>query len=139
MTAHVVEPGELETIEILGPTIQYVTEPDGDEAGPCVMRGSVPAGVDVGLHSHADPETFLIEAGDIEAFDGSRWLRLGPGDVFHVPGDETHGFRNASNEPAVMHIVSTVRMGRFFREVAGATPDQFVAVAERYGHTVGLE
>ncbi len=139
MTPHVVEPRALETIEILGPTIQFVTAPDGDDAGPCIMRGTIPAGVDVALHRHADPETFLMLAGDIDAFDGSRWLRLGPGDVFHVPGDETHGFRNASTEPAVMHIVSTVRMGRFFREVAGATPEQFAAVAERYGHAVGLE
>ncbi len=139
MTARVVEPQALETIEILGPTIQFVTEPEGDDAGPCVMRGLVPAGVDVGLHRHADPETFLMLSGDVEAYDGTRWLHLGPGDVFDVPGDETHGFRTVSSEAAVMMIISTVRMGRFFREVAGATPEQFAAVAERYGHAVGLD
>ncbi len=139
MTPHVVEPRELETIEILGPTIQFVTPVEGPDAGPCVMRGTIPGRTDIGFHAHADPETFSVLFGDFEAHDGTDWIRLGAGDIFHVPGDATHGFRNRSDELAVMLITSTVRMGRFFEEVAGATPEQFAAVAERYGHAVGLE
>ena len=38
-----------------------------------------------------------------------------------------------------MLITTTVRIGRFFQKVADATPEQFAAIAERYGHAVGLE
>jgi quercetin dioxygenase-like cupin family protein len=139
MTPHVVDPRELDVIDVLGPTIQYVTAPAGEDGDPCVMRGTIPPGTDVGFHAHADPETFSVLFGDFEAYDGTDWIRLRAGDIFHVPGNEKHGFRNRSGEPAVMLIMSTVRMGRFFQEVAGAPPEAFVAVAERYGHAVGLE
>jgi hypothetical protein len=110
--AHLVDPRWLETIDVLGPTIQYLTSPDAGEGEPCVMRGTIPPGVAVPLHSHADPETFLMVSG----------------------------------EPAVMIIVTTPKMGRFFRELgvpAGtrgsdppddATIQRFLATSERYGY-----
>jgi mannose-6-phosphate isomerase-like protein (cupin superfamily) len=134
MTPYVVDPRELEAIEILGPMIQYVTEPEGDDGGPCVLRGTIPAHGAVPLHRHGDPETFYVLCGDYEAYDGSEWVRLGAGDIFHVPGNETHGFRNPSDEPVVTLITTTVRIGRFFQEIAGAPLEEFIAVAERYGH-----
>jgi hypothetical protein len=63
--AHLVNPAELETINVLGPTIQYLTEP-GELSAPCIMRGTIPAGVSVPLHSHADPETFLMLSGSVD-------------------------------------------------------------------------
>jgi hypothetical protein len=53
--AHLVDPAELETINVLGPTIQHLTEP-GELSAPCIMRGTIPAGMSVPLHSHADPK-----------------------------------------------------------------------------------
>ena len=104
----------------------------------------VPPGAIVPLHSHADPETFLPIAGELEALvdeDGRfAWVRVGPGDVFHVPGDAKHAFRNPAGEPAVMTIVSTARIGRFFREVGTAPdagpppPEHFAATSARYGY-----
>lgn len=154
--AGLVDPGRCETIDVLGPTVQFLTpvEPDPaiGENGPCVMRGTIPAGISVPLHSHADPETFLMIAGEIEGIvesgTGFRSAALKPGDVFHVPGWAKHAWRNRQDKPAVMNIVSTNRMARFFREIGapastaepqGPQPPadrirHLMETAERYGH-----
>jgi HD-GYP domain-containing protein (c-di-GMP phosphodiesterase class II) len=80
-----------------------------------------PPGVVVPLHSHPNPETFIPVSGEAEGLvhsaDVVRWVPIGPGDVFHVPAGARHAFRNRSREPAVATVVSTARIGRFFREV----------------------
>jgi quercetin dioxygenase-like cupin family protein len=129
-----------------------LTGPEEDASAPCIMRGTIPPGVFVPLHSHADPETFVQISGEIEGLAqsarGSRWTRIAPGDVFHVPGEARHAFRNRSREPAVSIVVSTSKLGRFFRDIGiplalGAPPpgppspnsiQHFLAIAERYGY-----
>jgi quercetin dioxygenase-like cupin family protein len=151
-TAHLVDPRRTRALDVLGPTIQYMTEVGQADGEPCVMRGTVPPGASVPLHSHTDPETFVGLSGHVEALvdgpGGPSWIGIGPRDVFHVPGGARHAFRNRSDEPAVMIVVSTARMGRFFREVgtpadqataaasppSGAAVQRFVQAAERYGH-----
>jgi quercetin dioxygenase-like cupin family protein len=151
-SAHLVDPRTVETINVLGPTAQYLTSPDDGEHAPFIMRGTIPAGGAVPLHSHADPETFLAIAGELEGLvesaDGFNWVRIGPGDVFHVPGGAKHAFRNPSREPAVQIVVTTARLGRFFREIGtpvapgsptGGPPpaeaiQRFLETAERYGY-----
>jgi uncharacterized RmlC-like cupin family protein len=117
------------------------------------MRGTIPPGGAVPLHSHADPETFLALSGEVEGlFDrpgDPGWVRIGPCDVFQVPGGARHAWRNLSDEPSVTIVVSTARLGRFFREVgtrvapgtaATASPpseeelERFLAIAARYGY-----
>jgi quercetin dioxygenase-like cupin family protein len=137
--ADLVDPRAVETLDVLGPTIQYLTPPDGDDGHPCVMRGTIPPGVVVPLHSHADPETFVMRSGRVEGLavsaEGFEWIPVGPGDVFHVPGDAKHAWRNPSREPAEMIIVTTAKLGRFLGEVASAGgPERFLATAERYGY-----
>jgi quercetin dioxygenase-like cupin family protein len=150
--AGIVDRRDLETVEVMGPTLEYLSRPAADDAIPCVMRGTIPPGVDVPLHSHGDPETFIQLSGEVEGFsqpaEGSRWIRIRPGDVFHVPGGAPHAFRNRSGEPAVSVIITTSKLGRFFREVgtptvAGATqtspPSEatirhFLEMSERYGY-----
>jgi mannose-6-phosphate isomerase-like protein (cupin superfamily) len=114
-----------------GATVEILT-PVGDGL-PCVLRGTIPAGGVVPLHSHADPETFLMTAGEIEGFLGAEWERFVAGDVHHVPGHARHAWRNVSRGPAEMFIVTTGTMARFFREVA-ADPDDFVEISDRYGY-----
>jgi len=136
MGAHLVDLRAVDTIDVLGPTLAFVTAPDGNDDGPSVMRGAIPPGGVVPLHSHADPETFLMVSGSVEGLvdaDLGRWQRIGPGDMFHVPGDARHAWRNASVDPAVMILVSTNRIGRFFQEVATG-PERFLEISERYGY-----
>jgi quercetin dioxygenase-like cupin family protein len=149
-TAHLAEPEQAETVELLGPTIAFLTPPT--EGAPCVMRGTIPPAGIVPLHSHADPETFLLLEGAVEGLvvsaDGRRWVRIGPGDVFHVPGNAPHAWRNPSHAPVTMNLVSTARLGAFFREAGkpvSATDGRpsppsdddvrrFLETAERYGY-----
>lgn len=116
-----IDAGHAPAISILGPTIQFLTPPD-DEGAPCIMRGTIPPGVSIPLHSHGDPETFVMISGAVEGVvfdgDGHRWLPIRAGDIFHVPGHAKHAWRNAGRDPAVMLIVSTSKMGRFFGELA---------------------
>ena len=99
---HLIEPGTLAKINILGPTIQFLTDPADDRA-PCIMRGTMPSGVPVPLHSHADPETFFVLSGEVEglthAGEDFRWIAIKPGDVFHVPGGAKYAWRNTGKEP----------------------------------------
>lgn len=139
MSAQLVNQERAQVLDVMGATIQYLTSPDEGEDLPCVMRGTVPPGVVVPLHSHADPETFLVESGRMEGLQitGSTysWVPVRPGDVFHIPGDTPHAWRNPSpDEPAVSIIVSTTTIARFFRDVAGAGPERFLETAERYGY-----
>jgi mannose-6-phosphate isomerase-like protein (cupin superfamily) len=112
-----------------GATIEILVDDD-----PCIMRGTIPPGAVVPLHSHDDPETFIGIAGEMEGFVESDHVRVGPGELLHVPGGARHGWRNSGTEPAVTFLISTARMARFFREVAGATPEQFLATSARYGY-----
>ena len=59
---HLVDPDEVETINVLGATIQFLTPPESENA-PCIMRGSIPPAGFVPMHSHADPETFMLLSG----------------------------------------------------------------------------
>ena len=148
--AHRIDPDRVEIMNVLGPTIQFLTSPE-DASAPCIMRGTIPPGVAIPMHSHADPETFMAIFGPVEGLvcDGNdfKWVRINPGDIFHVPGNARHGFRNPGRQPAVMTIVSTSKIGRFFQEVGtravqGAynTPpsreaiQRFLKVSERYGY-----
>jgi quercetin dioxygenase-like cupin family protein len=146
--AHIVDPRTAEAINVLGPTIQFLTPLEGSQDAPCVMRGTIPPGGVVPLHSHADPETFLALSGELDGLvhsaHGVAWARIEPGDVFHVPGEAKHAFRNRSQAPAVMIVIGTTRIGRFFREVGapdteGGPPsaeaiEHFLQTAERYGY-----
>jgi quercetin dioxygenase-like cupin family protein len=145
--AHLVAPRHVPELDVLGPTIEFLTAPDADSDEPCLMRGSIPPGGVVSLHSHPDPETFIALSGELEglAMDGEEftWVRVGPGDIFHVPGSAKHAFRNPFTHPAVQLVISTARLGRFFREIGrplGAGPPSadalgdFLVTAARYGH-----
>jgi quercetin dioxygenase-like cupin family protein len=127
-----------ETIEVLGPSVSLLTPLDGVPDAPCVLRGTIPAGGFVPLHSHADPETFIAGQGRLSGFDGDRWVAVAPGQMFHVAGGTPHAWRNDGDVAAVMTIVTTVRMARFFREIAGPpTPEvlaRFAEVSARYGY-----
>jgi quercetin dioxygenase-like cupin family protein len=143
-------PGQV--LDVFGSTVEFVSWPGDPHGDFCVMRGVVPPGVTVPLHSHDDAEDFLILAGTqqvlTEGEEGLRWAEAHAGDYVRVPGGTLHAHRNVSGQPAVDLIVTTSRLGRFFREVgrpvtdAPQPPDpaelaRFVATAARYGYILG--
>ncbi len=148
--AHLIDVEGVEVIDVLGPTIQFLTSPEERDA-PCIMRGTIPPAVSIPLHSHADPETFLMISGAVEglvvAGDDFTWVPIEPGQTFHVPPNAKHAWRNRQQVPAIMIVISTSKMGRFFQEVGktavsgrpapapspGAV-EHFLRTAEKYGY-----
>ena len=137
-----------DVFDVLGPTLEFLTS--NDEY--CVMRGVIPPGVTVPLHSHDDAEDFFIVSGTqqvlIETDDGTVWVDARAGDHVRVTGSALHAHRNVSDRPAVDLIVTTARMGRMFREIGrpftgtplSVTPRalaHFMEVSARYGVRLG--
>jgi quercetin dioxygenase-like cupin family protein len=149
---HLVDVKRLTPLDLMGVEIRYLTEPVAEDNLPCILRGVIPPGLVVPLHAHEDPETFLQVSGEMEGLSMSdeyyEWIRICPGDVFHIPGGARHALRNLSREPSVGFLTTTSRMGRFFREIgaaadAGIRPSgppseqtirHFLETAARYGH-----
>jgi quercetin dioxygenase-like cupin family protein len=144
----------LEVLDVLGPTIEFLPGSNHLPANYCIMRGKVPPGIFIPLHSHDDFETFIMVSGELDALqetpDGPGWISLLSGDVLDIPGGTKHAFHNRSAEPAVAIIISTAKIGNFFREIgrsivpgspASSAPpletiQHFLRTAERYGYWI---
>jgi len=140
----------LEAVDVFGPTLEFLTRLDESGATYAVLRGVLPPGAVVPLHSHGDAEDFFILAGSqqvlIQDERGLQWRDLHAGDYVHIPGGAPHAHRNISDEPVVELVVTTIRLGQFFNEIARPsaapppTPEefaQFVDAAARYGYSLG--
>jgi quercetin dioxygenase-like cupin family protein len=142
---------DCETLEVLGPRVQFLVVPQSRDETPCVMKGTIPPGVCVPMHSHPGIEAFYVLSGDVEVLteEGGKahWITAGPGDFIEVPSEAKHGFRNRSKDPVVQLIITTSRLGRFFQEIGRSlTRDEiarppfpneiqsFLKTAERYGY-----
>jgi len=148
-TIHVIG-GRTEVLDVLGARLEFLVTPsEGDLY--CVVKGTIPPRMSVGLHSHPDAESFFVASGAGQVLidhDGRlEWLDVAPGDFFHIPGGTKHAHRNtSSHEPLVELLITSITLGRFFldvgRPVAGdALPpptqedlDRFAAIAAEHGH-----
>lgn len=126
------------------PTNRVLTDTSRSDDDYCVSIGTMPPGVVVPLHSHADRETFYVLSGEMQGYDGNVgvWRTLRAGEVFDVADGLPHAWRNASNAEASMLFVTTNRMARFLREASnlklGGIPDDearaFGDLVARYGY-----
>ena len=76
--------------------IEFLASPDEIGSKICLIRGTVPPGVVVPLHSHRDLEIFYVLEGSVEAFRSEdnidRWTTAGVGAVVAIPGNSSmHG------------------------------------------------
>jgi hypothetical protein len=53
-------------LELFGPTVEYLTSTQDTQNDFCVLKGTIPPGVFVPLHSHPDTEDFLVISGELE-------------------------------------------------------------------------
>lgn len=102
----------------LRPANRYLTELTDGDGDYCLILCSLPPGVVVPLHSHSDRETFYVISGTPDAFVGDHWETLGPGDVFDAQDGIRHAWRNASGTAVSILCVTTMRVGRFLRDIA---------------------
>ena len=111
------EQNRLTTIDIfVGPLLKYLTVPDGSD-DYCVMQVSIPAEASVPLHGHGDRETFYMLSGELEAFAQDRWVTLQPGDTLDIVDGVKHALRNRSGAGVTFLLVTTAKLGRFFRAI----------------------
>ncbi len=138
-----------EILDVLGPLVQFLTGVSDSDEDYCLMRGTVPAGVVVPLHSHAERETFYVLEGVVQGLWEDHWITLGGGDVFDVPGGLKHGWRNVSGASVSLLFVVPMRLGRFFRDIGRSVtmasqsapgPADFqrlLEIAHTYGYWLG--
>jgi quercetin dioxygenase-like cupin family protein len=143
--------GTQPVLNVFGPTVQFFATPAQAEEALCVMKGVIPPGVPVPIHSHAGVECFFMVSGQqdilIEKDGQFLWTRCKPGDFIQVPSEVKHAFRNPYTEPAVSLVTTTAKLGRFFEEIgreiaqdappAPPTPEalqHFMETAIRYGY-----
>jgi len=140
---------EEQTFIVLGVLLQFLSTPEQINDQISVMRGTVPSGVVIPLHSHADPEIFYVLNGSLEVFQAEGpsegWQTVTAGEVVSIPGNVRHALRNTSPSPITSITVSKHELYSFFRELARPfdpnrppappTPEemqQLFSVAEKY-------
>jgi quercetin dioxygenase-like cupin family protein len=110
------------TYNVLGVLLQFLATPEQINDPITVMRGTVPPGVIIPLHSHADPEVFYVLDGALEVFqaEGSTagWQTVTAGEIVTIPGNIRHALRNTSSAPTTSITVSKQELYNFFRELA---------------------
>ena len=148
----IVEGTRRPALDVLGPTVEFLTAPGDGEDDLCVMRGVIPPGVIVAVERDDDAEAFLVLRGRKQVLlpgaGGLEWTDVRAGDYIHVPRNAPHAHRNPFGEPVVDLVVATARLGRWFQEVGRPAtgrpqppaPDdvaRLLAVSARYRYWVG--
>jgi quercetin dioxygenase-like cupin family protein len=136
-------------VDLFGPTVEFLMLPDDPGSDFCMIKGIIPPGAFVPLHSHADTEDFLVLTGAAEGLrydtNGYTWVEAKAGDHVHVPSGARHAWRNLTEQPAVVMLLTTKKMGTFFREIGRPidralqppTPEDLAhlaTVSGRYGY-----
>ena len=115
--------GRTLVVDVLGPTVEFLTPPS--EEVYCVLKGSIPPGMSVPLHSHPEPESFLVVSGSGQVLTERNarleWLDVKPGDFIHIAGGTKHAHRNTSSEPLVELATTGATLGQFFHEIGRPT------------------
>ena len=109
---------EQQTFVVLGVLLQFLSTPEQINDQISVMRGVVPSGVVIPLHSHADPEIFYVLNGSLEVFQSEGWQTVVADEVVSIAGNAKHALRNTSTSPTTVVTVSKQRLYSFFRELA---------------------
>src|SRR6266550_5889487 len=83
-----------QTFIVLGVLLQFLSTPEQIKDQISVMRGTVPSGVVIPLHSHADPEIFYVLNGSLEVFQAegpsAGWQTVNVAEVVSIPGNVRH-------------------------------------------------
>ena len=143
-------------VDFLVPTVEFLTSPQEAGIDFCLLKGVIPPGVAVPLHSHPDTEDFIVISGEVKALrqgtGGYEWIELKAGDHVHVPGNTRHAWRNTSGAPCVTYIITTPKLGKFLQEAGrpiGGTGQpvttediadfvaRFQSTAEKFGYWNG--
>ena len=134
-----------------GVFLQFLASPEQVGDAICLIRGTMPSGVVVPLHSHKDLELLYVLEGTLEVYRSSEgpagWTEAAAGDVVVIRSNVKHALRNGSSLPVTLALVTKSQLYAFFRELAKPfdsnerptppTPEEtqeLFAVAAKYGY-----
>jgi len=125
----VIRPSNDALLNVFGPLLQFVVTPAQSSEAFTLIRGIVPPGVAIPLHSHADPEVLFVLEGELNVlkYEGgsSHWVTTKAGETVCIPGDVRHALRNTSTATVTLLLITTPNIYRFFCELGKPFhPDQ---------------
>jgi quercetin dioxygenase-like cupin family protein len=149
--ARVVRERDCSVFQVLGASVEFLLGPQQGDEAPCVLKGTIPSGVSVPMHSHDSVEIFFVLSGNIdvlvEAGGKMHWVEAGAEDLIEIPSNAKHAFRNRSQNPVLNLLFTASRHGRYFQEIGRPVasgqsvrppaPDEiqhFLKTAQRYGY-----
>ena len=119
--ARVVRKHDCGVFEVLGASIEFLVGPQPGDEAPCILKGTIPSGVLIPLHSHDVIEIFFVLSGNIEvlveAGEKMRWVEVNAGVLIEIPSNAKHAFRNRSQNPVLDLLFTTSKHGRYFQEI----------------------
>lgn len=141
------DPAAGSTCNVLGVTHLYKATGAETAGSFSLWEAVVPAGAGAPPHTHMrEDEAFYVLSGELLVeFEGeSAPRRIAPGGFFFGARGRRHAFRNVSDQPARVLIVSTPSCGldQMFAELeaatAAGTPDfgKLAAIAAKFGVTI---
>jgi quercetin dioxygenase-like cupin family protein len=150
-SAHVVRECDCSVFEVLGASVEFLVGPQQGDETPCILKGTIPMGVLIPMHSHDALEIFFVLSGNIEvlveAGGKMQWIEAAVGDLIEIPSNARHAFRNRSQNPVLNLLFTTSKHGRYFQEIGrrlasgeSARPpaldeiQHFLETARRYGY-----
>ena len=147
----VIRESDCSALEVLGASVQFLVGPRPGDETPCILKGTVPSGVTIPIHSHDVIEIFFVLYGNIEVLMEEagklHWVEASAGNLVEIPGNSKHAVRNRSEHPAITLLFTTSKHGRYFQEIGRSVasgesarppaPDEiqhFLKIAKRYGY-----
>jgi quercetin dioxygenase-like cupin family protein len=145
---HVAAGSGMPVLDVAGLTVEFLTSPQDAAREFSVMRGMIPPGAVVPIHSHDSPETFLVLSGTKQALVRGEWIDVHEGDYVQIGSGEAHALRNVSSEPVIELIITNARLGDWFAEAGRPAHGdtwppamdalaRLVAVSAKYGYRLG--
>jgi len=143
-----------QTFNVFGVLLNFLITPNETGHEITLFKGTLPPGVVIPLHSHAEPEVFYVLEGSLEVYRESGqpqgWSTNQPGGVLAIPGNVKHALRNTSSTPTTVLLVTQEELYNFFRSIAkpleagqmpGPPPpeamQQLFAAAAKYHYWMG--
>jgi quercetin dioxygenase-like cupin family protein len=109
-----------QSIDLFGPSVEFLTSPYDRQGGFCELRGTIPPGGAAPPHSHDDVGDFCVISGEVLALrkgaHGYESIASKVGDYIRMLSGVPHGWRNVSSGPFVTPIITTPTLGKFFPE-----------------------
>jgi quercetin dioxygenase-like cupin family protein len=147
----VVRENDCSSLEVLGASMQFLVGPRPGDESPCILKGTIPSGVTIPMHSHDVVEIFFVLYGNIEVLieesGNMHWVEASAGNLIEIPSNIKHAVRNRSEHPVITLLFTTSKHGRYFQEIGRSVASgesvgspaaneiqHFLKTAKRYGY-----